>query len=165
MKNPPAVQETQVGSLGREGSPGGGNSNPLQSSCLRNPTDSGQRRLAGYNSWDCKSRTRLSDYTTTPLVFYPLYPWFSYWLIDKGSQTTRLFSCRTQVLLTFKRVVKTAFTSTILSRLGPRFTWGETCASSRRSTASLSGSWISPTGPFCFGSTCSPSCVQAFDPE
>ena len=49
-KNPLAVQETQerrVWSLGREDSPGGGNGNPLQYSCLGNP-------MAGYSPWSCK---------------------------------------------------------------------------------------------------------------
>ena len=47
MKNPPAVQETQerwVGSLGQEESPGGGDGNPLQYSCLENPMDRGAWR-------------------------------------------------------------------------------------------------------------------------
>ena len=50
MKNPPEMQEpqeTQVRSLGREDSPGGGHGNPLQYSCLENPQ--GQRRLVGYS--------------------------------------------------------------------------------------------------------------------
>ena len=38
VKNLPAVQEIQVRSLVRK-SPGGGNSNPLQYSCLGNPMD------------------------------------------------------------------------------------------------------------------------------
>ena len=44
VKNPPAVQkvqETQVQSLGQKDSPGGGNGNPLQYSCLDNPMDRG----------------------------------------------------------------------------------------------------------------------------
>ena len=36
--------------LGR--SPGGGNGNPLQYSCLESPH--GQRSLAGYSPWGCK---------------------------------------------------------------------------------------------------------------
>ena len=36
VKNPPAVQETWVGSLGGK-IPGGGNGSPLQCSCLENP--------------------------------------------------------------------------------------------------------------------------------
>ena len=39
VKNMPAMQETRVQSLGREDSPGDGNGNPLQSSCLGNPMD------------------------------------------------------------------------------------------------------------------------------
>ena len=44
VKNLPASAETQemgVQSLGREDSPGDGNGNPLQYSCLENPMDSG----------------------------------------------------------------------------------------------------------------------------
>ena len=44
-------------------SPGEGNGNPLQYSCLENPQ--GQRSLAGYSPWGCKSRTPLSDSTAT----------------------------------------------------------------------------------------------------
>ena len=40
-KNLPAVQETWVWFLGREDSPGEGNGNPLQYSCLENLTDRG----------------------------------------------------------------------------------------------------------------------------
>ena len=46
VKNPPAVQETQVQFLrhckiGSGRSPGGGHGNPLQDSCLENPMDRG----------------------------------------------------------------------------------------------------------------------------
>ena len=41
VKNLPVIQETGVGSLGSEDSPGGGNGNPLQYSCLENPMDRG----------------------------------------------------------------------------------------------------------------------------
>ena len=41
VKNLPAMQETWVGSLGREESPGEGNGNPLQYSCLENSMDRG----------------------------------------------------------------------------------------------------------------------------
>ena len=43
--------------LGR--SPGEGNGNPLQYSCLENPMDRGA--FAGYSPWGRKSRPRLSD--------------------------------------------------------------------------------------------------------
>ena len=39
IKNPAALWETWVRSLGWEDSPGGGHSNPLQYSCLKKPTD------------------------------------------------------------------------------------------------------------------------------
>ena len=40
--------------------PGGGNGNPLQYSCLENPTDCS---LVSYSSWGCKE-AQLSDQTT-----------------------------------------------------------------------------------------------------
>ena len=43
VKNLPAGQETQVGSLGWEDPLGKGNGNPLQDSCLENPMDRGAR--------------------------------------------------------------------------------------------------------------------------
>ena len=46
VKNPPIIQETQVRSLGLEGSLGEGNSNPLQFSCLENSIDRGIWRAA-----------------------------------------------------------------------------------------------------------------------
>ena len=59
LKYLPAMQETQVQSLSWEDSPGEGNGNPLQYSCLENPMDRGAwwamvHRVA-------KSWTRLSD--------------------------------------------------------------------------------------------------------
>ena len=39
VKKLPAMQETQVQSLGQEDSPRKGNGNPLQYSCLENPMD------------------------------------------------------------------------------------------------------------------------------
>ena len=50
VKNPPSMQKTWVLSLGQ--SPGEGNGNPLQYSCLENPH--GQRNLAGYSPWGLK---------------------------------------------------------------------------------------------------------------
>ena len=51
VENLPALQETQVQSLGQEDSPGEENGNPLQYSCLENPME---RSLVGYSSWDHK---------------------------------------------------------------------------------------------------------------
>ena len=48
-KNPPAEQEMWVPSLGWEDSPGEGNGNPLQCSCLENPRDRGS--LVGCRLW------------------------------------------------------------------------------------------------------------------
>ena len=52
VKKPPAnVRDPgSIPGLGR--SPGGGNGNPLQYSCLENPH--GQRSLVGYSSWGFK---------------------------------------------------------------------------------------------------------------
>ena len=51
VKNPPA-NVGDVGSVsGSGGSPGEGNGNPLQYSCLGNPM---YRSLAGYSPWGCK---------------------------------------------------------------------------------------------------------------
>ena len=41
VKKLPAIQETQVQSLGQEAPPGEGNGNPLQYSYLENPIDRG----------------------------------------------------------------------------------------------------------------------------
>ena len=49
--------------LGR--SPGGGHGNPLQSSCLENPMETGAWRATGYGV--AKSRTQLSDQAYTAL--------------------------------------------------------------------------------------------------
>ena len=45
------MQETQVRSLGQEDSPGEGDGNPLQYSCLGNPMD---RVVEGYSPWGHK---------------------------------------------------------------------------------------------------------------
>ena len=59
-KNPPAVWETWVQSLGHEG---GGHGNPLEYSCLENPR--GQRSLAGYSPWGCKQLDTTEQLSTT----------------------------------------------------------------------------------------------------
>ena len=41
VKRLPTMQESRVRSLGQEDSPGEGNGNPLQYSCLENPMDRG----------------------------------------------------------------------------------------------------------------------------
>ena len=64
-----------VSSLGREGSPGERNGNPLQHSCLENPH--GQRSLVGYSPWGRKESDRteatlhIHPYPHTPLLLTP----------------------------------------------------------------------------------------------
>ena len=58
VKNLPAMQETQVQSLGRQDSPGEGNGNPLQYSGLENSMDRGGWRATVHRvtkSWTCLS--------------------------------------------------------------------------------------------------------------
>ena len=66
------VQETQVAvaELGR--SPGGGNGNPFQYSCLENPKDRGACRAPVHGV--TKSLTRLSTLSHTQLVTVSLFP-------------------------------------------------------------------------------------------
>ena len=63
VKNPPAVWETWVPSLGWEDSPGGGKGYPLQCSGLENSMDFTAHGVA-------KGRKRLSDFHSTPLHFF-----------------------------------------------------------------------------------------------
>ena len=55
------IQEMQILSLGLGSSPGGGNDNPLQYSCLENPMDSGAWQAVVHGI--TKSHTRLNTYT------------------------------------------------------------------------------------------------------
>ena len=59
VKNFPAMQETQVQSLGQEDPPGEGNGNPLQYSCLENSMDRGVQRATVHGV--SNSRTQLSN--------------------------------------------------------------------------------------------------------
>ena len=59
VENPPAMQETQVPSLGQEDSPGEGNGSPLQYSCLENPMDRGAWWALVHGA--AKSQTQLRD--------------------------------------------------------------------------------------------------------
>ena len=61
VKNQLLVQETQVQSLGQEDSPGEGNGNPLQYSCLEKPMDGGAPQAPLFDSRVTKRQTRLSD--------------------------------------------------------------------------------------------------------
>ena len=53
VKNPPTSAGVVGSILGSERSPGEENGNPLQYSCLGNPTD--RRSLAGYGPCGCKT--------------------------------------------------------------------------------------------------------------
>ena len=59
VKNPPAMQETQVQTLGWEDSPGEGNDNPLQYSCLEKSKDRGALQAVAHGV--TKSQTKLND--------------------------------------------------------------------------------------------------------
>ena len=64
VKNSPAMQETQIQSLGQE--------EPLKKEMASHShifgESHGQRSLVGYNPWGLKSQTQLSDYTTTTTI-------------------------------------------------------------------------------------------------
>ena len=69
VKNPPA----NAGEVGYAGSipglgrsPGGGQDNPFQCSCLENPH--GQRSLAGYNPWGHKESDMTEQLSTAQLT-------------------------------------------------------------------------------------------------
>ena len=68
VKRLPAMRETWVRSLGWEDSPGEGSGNPLQYSCLENSMDGGDLWATVHAVM--KSRTRLSDFMTSPLSRY-----------------------------------------------------------------------------------------------
>ena len=63
VKNLPAMRETGVRSLGPGSSPGEGNGNPLQYSCLENPLDRGAWRATvheGCKKLDTGEQLKLS---------------------------------------------------------------------------------------------------------
>ena len=62
-RNLPAMQETGIWSLGQEKTPGEGNDNPFQYSCLENPINRGAWRATVHGV--AKSWTWLSNSTTT----------------------------------------------------------------------------------------------------
>ena len=66
VKNTPATQETQVQSPGHKDSPGEGDGNPLQYSCLENSMDRGAWQATVHGV--AKSQTRLKQLSTTGLT-------------------------------------------------------------------------------------------------
>ena len=75
LKHLPGRRETRVQSLGWEDSPGEGNGNPRQFSCLENPMDGGASPPmdGGYSSWGRKQ----SD--TTERLHFPIIRWYLYY--------------------------------------------------------------------------------------
>ena len=80
LKRLPAMRETWVRSLGWEDSPGEGNGNPLQYSCLENLMDGGA--WWGTDYWVAKSQTWLSKFTFTSLKI--LFCFFMFQLPNKS---------------------------------------------------------------------------------
>ena len=66
---------------GSERSPGEGNGNPLQYSCLENPMDRGAWEATVHGV--TKSQTRLSDFTYFSYLFHVSFPRLSKLFIDK----------------------------------------------------------------------------------
>ena len=66
VKHLPAMWETWVRSLGREDSPGEGNGNPLQDSCLENPMDG----EVGYSPWTCKESDMTEQLHFLSIIYY-----------------------------------------------------------------------------------------------
>ena len=62
VKNPPAIWETWVRSLGWKDPLEEGHANPLQYSCLEHPQ--GQRSLAGYSPWGHKESDTTGQLST-----------------------------------------------------------------------------------------------------
>ena len=68
-----ACNEGDLGSIPESGrSPGEGNGNPLQDSCLENPMDGGAWRATVHRV--AKSQTRLSDFTSL-FIYISAYVW------------------------------------------------------------------------------------------
>ena len=71
VKNPPAMWEIWVQSLGGEDPLEGRHGNPLQYSCLENPQ--GQRSLEGYSPWSHKEMDTTEPRNTTHHTYYILH--------------------------------------------------------------------------------------------
>ena len=73
VKNPPAKQETEVQSLGQERSPGEGNGNPLQYSCLGNPMNRGAWWATVH--WVTKESVTAQQLNNNWLVMLNIFPY------------------------------------------------------------------------------------------
>ena len=84
------MRGTWVRSLGWEDSPGEGNGNPLQYSCLENPMDGGAWWATVHGV--AKSWTRLSDFTHSlihsHIVYYAVLIWGPPWFFIKSNVYT-----------------------------------------------------------------------------
>ena len=81
--------------LGR--SPGEGNGNPLQYSCLENPVDGGAQQATVHGV--TKSRTRLSNFTRCNNIIYPIY-FFKFY---QGPTLWQALSCEPENEASVKR--------------------------------------------------------------
>ena len=69
VKNPPAKvgDIRDIGLISGSGRPtGGGNSNPLQYSCLENPTDRGTGQATVHDPWGCKDLDMTEHLSSSP---------------------------------------------------------------------------------------------------
>jgi len=83
----PAMQETQVQSLGWEDPLGKGMATHIQHSCLENPMDRGALQATVHGV--AKSQTRLSDYLSTLSLSH-----FHYLSVQDPSQEDFILTCR-----------------------------------------------------------------------
>ena len=75
VKNLPAMQETQHWSLSQEDSPGGGNGNPLQYSCLEKLMDKGAWWAIGHRSQRVWHDLNEVKWKSLSHVWYFATPW------------------------------------------------------------------------------------------
>ena len=80
VKNPLAMKETFVQSLGWENSPEGGHGKPLQYSFLENPH--GQRNLVGQSPWSHKESDTTERLSTAQSVIKLCVHWEKHFLCD-----------------------------------------------------------------------------------
>ena len=100
VKNMPATWETQVWSLSREDPPGEGNNNPLQYSCLENPTARGAWRATVHGV--AKSWTWLSDWHFHRISVHALIELTSSDLFPEHQTSPHWGSCESLRLNLFK---------------------------------------------------------------
>ena len=133
VKNPPAVRETWVGSLGQEDSPGEGKGYPLQYSGLENSMDCIVHGIA-------KSRTPLRDLHFHFPLQKNLLP-TKFRLLEEFSSR----SCRTKVPISLLAVCWESF-STFRGHLIPWFTPPSSLSSATASHPLSASSFLPPAG-------------------